>query len=369
MQAVVNPLRKPLVVLPLVLVLFVAGCERKMKSPSDHTSSGGAPMSRAAILDPQQTIRTADKALQARDYAKARSLYLEVADVWARDRHFLKAVVVYRYAFELQMIDEVVPRKVAALYRILGLIDDAEAWENYAAQASRLAKQWPLKEAVVYSARLDWGNGNRGSLRYGNIEQPMAEVERVSDVVVRCSTSSKFAGLPEPMLLAFLRTTLKFRPVDHEVSEDDDRYEPIRVTFSDSRRGYSLREGGGWELAKEQQQATPVQQPTASEADRLAAEGDVFMKFGLTDKAIASYKAALRLEPGHRSATTGLAHVRGEAPQAAPKPEDADTLVQLGDLYLEMGLTDDAIKAYSDALKANPRHKAAQEKLQKARGK
>ncbi|HLK91956.1 MAG TPA: tetratricopeptide repeat protein [Polyangia bacterium] len=124
-------------------------------------------------------------------------------------------------------------------------------------------------------------------------------------------------------------------------------------------------------------------------ADALAHAAQAEVKLRRPERAIELYEAALALRSGHRASLRALADLaleRGErekassylrrlADDSSDRTERAQTLEQLGDLYVELDDEAQALKAYTDAHKASAAPSEEQVgllektlKLQRARG-
>lgn len=247
------------------------------------------------------------RALEAGDFAGARSAFDLAGEQWASAGYHLKAIVALKDAFEIDMLDEATAGRLHEAYERLGLVDDVAVWQGHLDRLGEAASQWPFPDANAHLATMADHDGGEREVRYGGSKQALLVVTLRGEDAVECRRTQPFAFVSDPMALALLRHALGFRAVDHEVAEDEDPYEPITVDFPDRERTYLLRAGGIW--------------------DRLPPKSNA--------------------EP-------------------APNPDDVQTLVDLGNAYLEMGLVADAKDTFAKALEAAPENAEAKAGLEKA---
>src|SRR5262249_46953623 len=125
-----------------------------------------------------------------------------------------------------------------------------------------------------------------------------------------CTRLAPFEALPDQLLLGLLHTALPFVPVEHDVTEGEDRFHVFTVDFADRRSRYELSASGYWQIMRED--LDPDEGDDLAEdgpidpADKLASEGQLYLKFGLLERAAAAFEQALEINPKHGAALQGL---------------------------------------------------------------
>jgi serine/threonine protein kinase len=130
------------------------------------------------------------------------------------------------------------------------------------------------------------------------------------------------------------------------------------------------------ELYRKTQKQTPPSPPEQSElqAWELSNKGASLANLGLLDDAIASYREAMRLNPGDADAHYNLGHALGkkglvdEAIASCREairlnPGDADAHNNLGNALAKKGLLDEAIASFRETIRLNPEYALAHSNL------
>ncbi|MBK6849484.1 MAG: hypothetical protein IPG96_18820 [Proteobacteria bacterium] len=261
-----------------------------------------------AKFDVRATLRAGDVAFEAGAYEKARRRYIEAADYFATHGFMIKAIATYKHAFRLNMLDPEIVEKVIHSTSVVGAKAEQE-WIDHRSELPDVTKLWPHREANVYRARLE-RTGGRAVLYYGSDKCALAELPSLSTEHVSCTCLSPFERLPALLLLGLLSTTLTFRPADRAVGEDDDPFERIRVALEDEKTAYWLSGTGIWTRIEHEPKSAKVEDEPLDPAEKLAAEGRVYLTFGLIDRAVARFKDALKLKPDLPAAKQGLEEAR-----------------------------------------------------------
>ncbi|MFZ5443566.1 MAG: hypothetical protein ACOZQL_26405 [Myxococcota bacterium] len=176
-----------------------------------------------------------DRARQRGEFSAARAAYLRAADRLEAEGALVKALVVLRVALGLELLDDTVPARMAALCARLGLPDELHDWAAYAAQIRPVRGSWPAPHAVAELAEVRWLQTGRGEVIYA--ETALARVVGVGGPHWVVERMQGWQSLPDRLVVALTEPFL---------DDDDD----VRILgFPDTRTVYAVSSLGAFHRA------------------------------------------------------------------------------------------------------------------------
>ena len=150
-------------------------------------------------IDVRDQLGSAEKALRAGEFLRARDAFLEAGDLAARLQLWRTAVRCYRQALELDLLDRVA---VARLVGLVGRGGNVVAWSEYGRALDR--HDWPHFGCRAAQIVI----GDEGAIVECAGVGPVLEITMPQTDLISAQPDGRFAGMPLGMALIILRRAL-----------------------------------------------------------------------------------------------------------------------------------------------------------------
>ena len=329
------------------------------------------------VADDPQDVRTLLKIgdLQTRkgDQAAATQTYLAVANFYAEQRFFLKAVAVYKQVLNLDPGQVEVSAKLAALYQQLGLNSDALQQYRQICDVYEKAEQWqaclePLNAMLALEPSQWMARVKRGEVaaRLGQLDQAKADFAQAATELHTAQKMDEFVRVGERLLQLDPNAVGMARNLATVYLE---RHDP-RHALAKLQLCYRVHPKDVQVLGLMAQSFAALNQAgRAAAVYRQLAELHTQQGEGAAAQRCRAQANRLDPLPGSRGSTgtDALEDVSDDDVEALVEPEveqlDADaveTLLLEVDIYIKYGLQAKAVAELERILAQMPRHRDAQ---------